>query len=342
MAAEPRVSGLDTLLVIVTYRSDAFADSIVGVVQDHLARDPGNRVVLVENSGSTVMAEVAVGLETGSEHRFRYLSGPNDGFAPAVNRAHDVGIRAWGAFACIALVNPDVEVDTTTMMRLREVLELDPTIGVCGPRLIGAPSAGGSSDRGCARRDWTPMNWFCELAGLGPVLDRWGGARAKSIDLAASGGLRRVDVTSGALLMIRAEVFGSGLDTRLPMYLEDQELCLRARRLGRQVVVDCSVTATHVGAASRKAAGPVVRRLQLMELATSPALNLVDVRGQALWVSRILVGLGGLTRCVLAGLRGAAGADGAWIRDQVSLGMGLMRWSVSPLDLAMPRGRSDA
>ena len=105
-----------------------------------------------------------------------------------------------------------------------------------------------------------------------------------------------------------------GLDTRLPMYLEDQEICHRARTLGYRVVVCRTVQARHVGGASRKSHTGMARQLRMMELAAAPCMSLMDETGHRLRQLRVLVVAAGLVR---VGVAAATAVTPGWCPDGV-------------------------
>ena len=136
-----------------------------------------------------------------------------------------------------------------------------------------------------------------------------------------------------------------GLDTRLPMYLEDQEICHRARTLGYRVVVCRTVQARHVGGASRKSHTGMARQLRMMELAAAPCMSLMDETGHRLRQLRVLVVAAGLVRVgVAAATAVTAGVVSrrrrGWSAEQIRLGSWFVSWGLRTRDVRSVGWRS--
>jgi N-acetylglucosaminyl-diphospho-decaprenol L-rhamnosyltransferase len=172
----------------------------------------------------------------------------NAGFASAVNQAlRDV------ATDVVLLVNPDCVVPAETARALVAYLRGRPEVGIAGPRLHGV--------------DGRVTNSAHPFESLGSVVaSRFGGSLVPvAVRRALSGARRRghygcrdaaapvgVDWLSGACLAIRTDLLArlGGLDDGYFLYYEDEELCLRARQHGAEVVYLPTVPAMHVGGAS--------------------------------------------------------------------------------------------
>lgn len=172
----------------------------------------------------------------------------NDGFAVACNE----GI-AMGSSDYVLLLNPDTEIDAHLLSKLVRRLEMEPNIGVIGPRLV---TADGSFDHAAKRNSPGPMAALTYL--LGQLLRRDFGSDylAPSVGEFKTGD---VDAVNGAfMLMPRSGIERTGmLDESYWMYGEDLDLCRRFRAAGYRVVYDGTVTALHVkGASSGRVRGP--------------------------------------------------------------------------------------
>jgi len=150
----------------------------------------------------------------------------NRGFAHACN----VGAaRARGRH--VVLLNPDAALRPRALAELVTAAERDPSVGVVGPRIL---DAGGRVE----------PSWG---AGFGLLAEAWSlvvGAAVARSPFAARWLERRSNVprrpawVSGACLLTPRALWRElgGLDERFFLYMEDVDLCARARAAGRDVV----------------------------------------------------------------------------------------------------------
>jgi GT2 family glycosyltransferase len=203
------------LVVVVAYRSDDYLHAALGCLDGKLD------VVIVDNDASDRTARLVAAFGA------RYLPTPrNLGFAAAVN----VGLReAWDGTRDVLLLNPDARVSCSDVFALQQALRAHPQLAAVGPRLADSQGRGQSAD-------WPLPSpgqvWFDALA-LGRF---WRGRR----------------FITGAVLLLRAEALAQvgDFDERYFLYAEEADWQLRAQRLGWEVQVIGSVTATHAGGAS--------------------------------------------------------------------------------------------
>lgn len=322
--ADPRIGQGCTLVVLVTYKSRDVVQPLLGSIRDWLAQTPEGRLAVIDNSGcQQTIAVVREFTARNADHVHASVSTANLGFSPAVNLAVDEARQLWGRIQCVVLVNPDARIDATTLAELPEVLA-NPSIGIVAPLLLD--TGGSRVDRGSARRYWNRRRLFAEVAGA-PRIARFLGTAPRQIAIPDQVVPVDVDITSGALMAIRGELFGAGLDTRLPMYLEDQEICHRARTRGLRVVVMPDLRATHVGGDSRRKNPEAARQLRMMELAAAPAASLVDTGRRPFEQLRVVVALAAGARAgaaVLALL--SAGTFSARTRNWSLAQLRLSRW----------------
>lgn len=220
------------LVIVVAYRSDDYLSGALASLGGELD------IVIVDNEASPVTARLA------SVFGARYVAAPrNLGFAAGVN----VGLaEAWDGTRDVLLLNPDARVNVRDVFALQRVLRADPRLAAVGPRLV--------DDRGRRQRaDWPLPSpgqvWFDALA-----LSRfWPGRR----------------FVVGAVLLLRGEALAQvgNLDERYFLYAEEADWQLRAQRLGWDVRIVDSVTATHVGGAS--SGDPTVRERHFHTSATA-------------------------------------------------------------------------
>ncbi len=322
------------LLVMVTFRSERFVESLGRTLVDWLEGDAGARLAVVENSGSSTTVEVLRRSTVAAADRVVVdLAPENAGFAPAVNRALDLATARWGRPDRLVLLNPDVSTTAATIVAVAGALD-DPSIGVCAPLVMDG--SGRSADRGVARRPWNRRRLLAEVVGR-PALATLLGTPHRDVDVSTGSTDVDVAITTGAFMAVRGEVVGDGLDVRLPMYLEDQEICHRARTMGYRVVVRRTVRAEHLGGASRKSHTAMARQLRMMELAAAPSLSLMDETGHGLGQVRALVTAAGAVRLLLAVAVGATAGlvsppRRRWAAEQVRLGRWFVAWGLRTRD----------
>ncbi len=180
---------------------------------------PEERIVLVDNGSQDGSLELL-------RARFPRLvvleNGANLGFGEGANRGARAALAA-GARA-VFFVNNDVTLPAGALAPLCARLFADPSIGIVGPRVLYAdPPA----------RIWCAGGMLTWRENLSTLLGH--GAP----DGPAWRTEREVDYIAGCALLVRAEVLEKiGLfDAEYFAYMEDVDLCLRARRGGWRVLL---------------------------------------------------------------------------------------------------------
>jgi N-acetylglucosaminyl-diphospho-decaprenol L-rhamnosyltransferase len=150
----------------------------------------------------------------------------NTGFGHAVNQTV---ARSGGEF--LLLLNPDARPRPGAIDSLVEHLRANPGHGIVGGRSVDA--AGRVDQRSCFGRI-TAWSMTCWATGLSAV-----GRRSRLLSPESMGGwprdhMRHVDVISGGFLLTTRQIWDrlQGFDETFLIYGEDQDLCLRAARLG--------------------------------------------------------------------------------------------------------------
>jgi GT2 family glycosyltransferase len=150
----------------------------------------------------------------------------NLGYTGAANVALTRALAARPRADCIVVASHDLVVEPGTLRTLSEALRADARIGIVGPVLTAPALSAGGSWRGWRARGtsaFDPAQQFEEREWM-----------------------------SGTLLMIRpacVEQVG-GFDEALGSYVEDVDLCLRARDAGWKVGVAPAAKASGIGSAS--------------------------------------------------------------------------------------------
>jgi GT2 family glycosyltransferase len=164
----------------------------------------------------------------------------NRGFGAAHNQAlARITSRYW------LVLNPDVMLNPSAIDAMVDFMAQRPRCGVAGCRLAGfdgafQPSAG-QFPFGAAL-----FGWLFNLETLGVR------ANLHRVDREFYAWSRRVDWVSGACMMIRSDLARriGGFDERYFLYIEDIDLCYRARQVGYFTLLNSQVAIRHVGGAS--------------------------------------------------------------------------------------------
>jgi N-acetylglucosaminyl-diphospho-decaprenol L-rhamnosyltransferase len=166
----------------------------------------------------------------------------NVGYARAAN----LGIAATRA-PIVAVLNPDLTMDSGTMKAMLARFDESPELGACGPRIRNLDG----SDYPSARRSPSvPLAVAHGLLGLwwrtNPFTTRY---RELNADPSQP---RSVDWVSGAAVWLRRTALDAvgGWDERYFMYMEDLDLCRRLRQAGFDIAYEPGGGVTHVQGAS--------------------------------------------------------------------------------------------
>ncbi|MHB1784883.1 MAG: glycosyltransferase family 2 protein [Acidimicrobiales bacterium] len=244
-------SGLGLEVVVVSYNT---RDHLVECVAS-LYRAGAGGVTVVDNASSDGSAQA---LRSAFPQAQLIQTGANLGYGAAANR----GIQATSA-PLVAVANPDLVVAEGALARLRLVLESSPMLALVGPRMENPDGSTYPS----ARRfpslveaaghaflgQVAPRNRFTRRYKMLEEHQRDGLEEHQPDGVAIPGPVRPVDWVSGAFFLARRtalEALG-GFDEGYFMYMEDVDLCWRARRAGWSVAyVPNAVVTHHQGVAS--------------------------------------------------------------------------------------------
>lgn len=162
----------------------------------------------------------------------------NLGYGAGANRG-----LALVAAEFVLVSNPDVIVHGGAFDALVDALAADPTLALVGPRIEDVTGTRYPS----ARRfpSWVDAAGHAVLGQLAPG-NRF--TRRYRMEETAQDSVTDVDWVSGACFLARKAVLDElgGFDERYFMYLEDVDLCWRARRLGYGVAYVPMAAVTHV------------------------------------------------------------------------------------------------
>lgn len=329
------IKGRKALLVVITYNSFDLLPGLVESIRCFQNDNPGNFAVVLENSADQRVAEY-IRLNLESERVLVRISPGNDGFSHGVNTAYALAQEAWGSFDFVVLLNPDVVSAGRTVSELvnRASLDSEREYGIWSAPLRNEK---GKFDKGCARREWNLRRLFSDILGYPPLARVLLTPSRQLSQQEIENNQAGLALVSGALMCIRTQVFGDGLDTHLPMYLEDQEICVRNQKYGFRVRLYPDLEAIHLGGASRKSNPAVERALRTMENFEAPVQCMCRLQGYALNRVRPVVLLGGLARLVLAPIvagfvvlfhRESLSETRTWLVDQAKYSYWAAWWAI--------------
>jgi N-acetylglucosaminyl-diphospho-decaprenol L-rhamnosyltransferase len=282
----------DVGAVVVNYNGGrALADCVASLRADGVAE-----VVVVDNGSRDTSLQA---LRERDKDALWQAAGENLGYGRAAN---------LGARSCrrpyLLVCNPDLVVKPGTLARLVGLMDREPTVGITGPRLVNGDGTLYPSARAFPS--------LVDAVGHGLLGLFWPGnrfsRRYKLLDW-DHGETRPVDWVSGAFLVVRRDLWDAidGFDPHYFMYLEDVDLCWRARQAGWQVVYEPAGEVVHLQGMSTD------RRPYQMIVAHHRSLWRFAWRSTAGWRRALLplIGVGLAARAVVAcGSRWRAGRKG--------------------------------
>lgn len=152
----------------------------------------------------------------------------------------------------IAILNPDTILEPTWMESQLKVMTSDPEIGILGPKVIFAEGYGIENKVSTSGRK------IINTAGILPggflfPYDRGYG----DLDIGLYNTQQEVYAVSGVSMLCRTEVLSQigGFFAPMQMYLEDVDLCLRAKKAGWKVVYTPATVVEHKHMQSTKQFG---------------------------------------------------------------------------------------
>ncbi len=212
-------------VIIVSYNTvDMIGNCLTSVLAPH---DRINQEIFVVDNASTDGSQAFIQDNFPSVHLIPNTE--NAGFAAANNQ---VLPQCKGEY--IFFLNPDTEVFPDTLNQAVAFMDATPRVGLAGTKMINP--------------DGTPQ-WS--------VSYKYPGQRYATKELSGLPG----DIASvlGAGIIGRAELIkaAGGFDENFFLYGEDQDLCLRIRKMGHEIGYIDSATVVHIGGQSERGSLPV-------------------------------------------------------------------------------------
>jgi GT2 family glycosyltransferase len=170
----------------------------------------------------------------------------NVGFGRGINQ----GVAESSA-PLVLIMNPDCRLESGTLTKMREELEMRPRCAIVGPRVLDPDG----SEQGSARGDPDMLTGLFGRTGPLRHLIPWAAVSRRNV-VNTGRHSATVDWVSGACMLARRSAFDEvgGFDARYFLYWEDADLCRRLRARGYEIRYLPSATAVHhVGRSSRTA-----------------------------------------------------------------------------------------
>lgn len=236
-AVAPGAPAGSTVAVVVNWN----AGGLLLACARTLVEAGANEIVVVDNDSTD---DSLSRLEDAALERVRVVrSGRNLGYGAGINR----GVSVAGP-GDVLVCNPDLLVDERCIEALQRRLEAEPDLGIVAPRLRNPDGSTYVSGRPFPRavdalgHAFVGLVWRANPWSRRYLQTEWDREEASEVDWA-----------SGALLLVRRPTFDllGGFDERFFMFMEDVDLCWRAREAGWRVAVEPTAGAVHVIGASR-------------------------------------------------------------------------------------------
>jgi len=208
-------------IIILSYNTKELTLSCIKSIFQEYEKELKNslfEIILVDNASKddSVRAIINYQLSITNKSSLKIIQNKeNSGFSKGCN----IGAKnARGEF--ILFLNSDTEVKDKGILKMVEFLEQNKHIAILGGRLKNADG----SLQVSAGKFYSIFNLFLMLVGA----ERLGFLRSSPERIS------KVDWVSGACLMVKRETFEKigRFEEKLFMYMEDQELCFRAKKTG--------------------------------------------------------------------------------------------------------------
>jgi GT2 family glycosyltransferase len=207
-------------IVILNYKTSELTIgcliSLGGLYENEL-RDGKIEIIVVDNASedNSVEAINKYMLSIGNKSITLIQNKENFGFGKGCNLG---ATTARGKY--ILFLNSDTEILDKGFINMAKFLEENPKVGILGGKIANIDG----SSQNSVGKFYNLFNLTLMLLGL----ERLGFLRS------SPNIVKKVDWVSGACMMIRKDAFEklSGFDEKMFMYVEDMEICYRAKKLG--------------------------------------------------------------------------------------------------------------
>lgn len=232
---------MDLSIVIISYNTKNLLKKCLGSLASHPTKS--SETIVVDNASTDGSVEM-VGKEF--PEITPIANKTNKGFGAANNQGAKI---AKGKY--LLFLNPDTTVDRN-FDELLKFMEKRPDVGILGCRLVDEGGKEQPHIAGFKHNVFSAVvDKFTCSCDLYARLTRWRG-RAPQLHFRNGKHPLDVDWVTGACMLTRQKVFEelNGFDERFFMYFEDEDLCLRAKQKGWQVIFYPGFAITHISGAA--------------------------------------------------------------------------------------------
>lgn len=214
-------------IIILTYNSAEFIERLLRSILK-FNKDEDFEVLVVDNNSEDDTVKKLQGFKI-KDLRLKIIQNKeNYGFAKGIN----IGVKqADGDY--LLFINPDAEWADGSIEDMLSIYHRNEKIGIVGGKFI---DKNGKSEKSCGK-----FFGLFESVLIAFGMDELFGVRFSPEKI------QRVDFVSGGFMMIERKLFEklSGFDENLFMYVEDMELCFRAKQMGRLAYFVPNATIVH-------------------------------------------------------------------------------------------------
>jgi GT2 family glycosyltransferase len=225
-------------IVILNYNGQGFLEKFLPSV---IQNSQGHEVIVADNAST----DNSVAFLTQNYPAIRLIQLPNNGgFTGGYNEA----LRQIEATYYV-LLNSDIEVTPNWVDPIIELMDANPNISACQPKM----------------RDYYKPDYFEYAGAAGGYIDWLGYPFCRGrifdtceIDNGQYDDAREVFWATGACMFVRADVFHElgGFDTKFFAHMEEIDLCWRMKNAGYQVYYSPASTVYHVGGGTLHKSNP--------------------------------------------------------------------------------------
>jgi GT2 family glycosyltransferase len=216
---------MNLFIAVVTYKSRAVIEPCLASIYGSNMPFPFE-VIVIDNNSNDGSVEY---IRSKFPDVRLIVNRRNEGFAKAVNLAFR---ECSGRY--LLVLNPDILVCHGAIPALVSMMESDPEIGLCAPKLLNID---GSLQYSC-RRYYTLYTLLLRRTILGSIFPNHEALRKHLMMDWDHSTAREVDWVLGAAFMLRREAVpeDQAMDERFFLYFEDVDLCLQLQKAGWKVI----------------------------------------------------------------------------------------------------------
>ncbi len=215
-------------IIILTYNSAGFIKKLLESIKRQHKDLSGLEIIIVDNDSNDKTIEEVLNAKLQTSDFKLIRNKENVGFAKGINIGAE---KATGDF--LLFINPDTEFEKGDIWKMTEVFAIHKEVGIVGGKLL--------KNNGKVEKSAGNFFGFFETIIMAFGLDEVFGVRTSPEKLT------KVGFVSGGFLMIKKDLFEKlgGFDENFFMYIEDMDLCKRAKEEGFSTYFTPDVVLVH-------------------------------------------------------------------------------------------------